>query len=418
MLEGFSVEVDGLVHMDADFGGWIATSWEETTLRDEEILELSQGLIAIESHSGAAGREAEVAAFARDWLQERGVRARLEEVDGGRSNVLAAVGRTGGPRIMLNGHLDTVSGENMAFPAFRPFVRDGRLYGRGACDMKGPVAAMMAALVDLKDADLDGEVLFAGVVGEEERSEGTEALIKRGVHADFCIVGEPSDLEIHLGHRGLEWLEVRFHGVAAHSGAADKGRNAISAAQTFMSLCASHLNPRIAARRHPFLGESTINWGFIHGGEQPSTVAGECRLQLDRRWIPGESVQSVVGELEEMLGVALRLHEGVRGEVVRMENSILTLDHVPTYVEPTHPGVVALAGAIAAESGGEAVYERFPAWTDAALLSGHAGIPSVVYGPGSIRKAHAADEYVPLDELYLAARVYRRACTEFLDGKQ
>jgi acetylornithine deacetylase/succinyl-diaminopimelate desuccinylase len=383
-------------------------------VRDDEILELAKALIAIESHSGTPGREAEVAIFARDWLTARGVDARLAEVDGGRANVLAVIGSPGGRRLMLNGHLDTIGGENMAFPAFAPFVRDGRLYGRGACDMKGPVAAMMAAIVDLRDAVLGGEVLFAGVVGEEERSEGTEALIHGAVRADFCIVGEPSDMQVHLGHRGLEWLEVRFHGMAAHSGAQDRGRNAISAAGTFMSLCDRYLRPRLVERRHPFLGASAMNWGFIQGGEQPSVVAAECRIQLDRYWLPGESVASVLGELAEMLETALRLHPGVGGELVRMENSLLTLDHVPTYVEPEHPGVVALAGAIAAESGTAANYDRFPAWTDAALLSGHAGIPSVIYGPGSIKKAHAADEYVPLDELYLAARVYRRACIDFL----
>lgn len=390
---------------------------------DAEILDLAMRLIAVESHSGTPGRERQCAEVANEWLLAHGVDSRLVEVMDGRRNVVAVAGRPGGGRVMLNGHLDTISGLGMAFPPFEPFVQDGRLFGRGACDMKGPVAAMMAAVADLASRDLPGQVVFTGVVGEEERSEGTEALVTSGERADFCIVGEPSDMEVHLGHRGLEWLEVRLHGRAAHSGAQQEGRNAITAATTFVELCERHLRPRLAARHHPVLGPSAINWGFIEGGEQPSVVAAECRVQLDRYWIPGESVASVLGELEEMLQVALRLHPGVHGALVRMDNSILTMDHVPTYVPPENPGVVALADAISAESGAQPVYGRFPAWTDAALLSGHGGIPTAIYGPGSIKKAHTADEYVPLDELYLAARVYAGACERFLrriseDGQQ
>lgn len=378
------------------------------------MLDLAKGLIALESHSQATGRERRCAEYGLEWLRRHGVEAELAWVADGRANLLARVGPTGGRRLMLNGHLDTIGGEGMAFPAFAPFVGDGRLYGRGACDMKGPLAAMMAAMVDLKDLELLGEVLFAGVIGEEERSEGTEALLASGQQADFCIVGEPSDMEIHLGHRGLEWLEVRFHGVAAHSGAMELGRSAIAAATTFVELSERHLRPRIEARRHPVLGASQINWGVIRGGQQPSVVAPECIVQLDRRWIPGESVQSLLAELEEMLEVTLRLHPGVHGEVVRMQSGMLTLDHVPTYVPAEHEGVQALAAALRQEAGRQETYGRFPAWTDASLLHGHGGIPSVVFGPGSIRKAHAADEYVPLEELFASARIYRRCAAEFV----
>lgn len=384
----------------------------------EEITDLTMRLIEFESHSGTPGRERRCAEFAAEWLDRHGVDVRLEEVQDGRPNVIARVGRPGGRRIMLNGHLDTISGLGMDFPAFSPFVRDGRLYGRGACDMKGPVAAMMAAMVDLERRDLPGEVMFTGVIGEEERSEGTEWLVRSEERADFCIVGEPSEMQVHLGHRGLEWLEIRFHGIAAHSGAQELGRNALTAAATYVELCERHLRPRLAQRRHPVLGPSAMNWGYIHGGEQPSVVAAECVVQLDRYWIPGESVGSVIGELEEMLEIALRLHPGVRGELVRMENSLLTMDHVPSYVELEHPGVVVLGRAIVRETGREPEHGRFPAWTDAALLSGHGGIPTVIFGPGSINKAHTADEFVPLEELHTAARIYARAAEEYLGAPQ
>jgi len=378
------------------------------------VLDLAKDLISLESHSHAPGREQLCAEYGLQWLRRHGVACHLAWVEDGRPNLMARVGAPGGRRLMLNGHLDTIGGAGMDFPAFEPFVEAGRLYGRGACDMKGPLAAMMAAMVDLQDRELGGEVLFAGVIGEEERSEGTEALLRAGEAADFCMVGEPSDLQIHLGHRGLEWLEIRFHGVAAHSGAAERGHSAITAATTFVELTERHLRPRIEARRHPVLGASAINWGVIQGGHQPSVVAPDCTVQLDRRWIPGESIASLVGELEEMLEVSLRLHPGVRGEVRRMPSGMLTLDHVPTYVPAEHPGVRALAAAIRQETGEQPAYGRFPAWTDASLLHSYGNIPSVVFGPGSIDKAHSADEYVPLDALFSAARIYAEAAALFL----
>ena len=180
----------------------------DVCMRDGNVLDLATRLIEVESHSRAGGRERQCAEVAADWLRRHGIQANLFEVIDGRANLLARVGPGGGRRLMFNGHLDTISGEGMAFPAFASFVRDGKLYGRGACDMKGPLAAMMAAMVDLGTMDLGGEVLFTAVGGEEERSEGTEDLLASGERADFCVVGEPSGMEVHLGHRGLEWIEV------------------------------------------------------------------------------------------------------------------------------------------------------------------------------------------------------------------
>ena len=218
---------------------------------------------------------------------------------------IAVYGGSGGRSLflMFNGHTDTVPAYTMDYPPFEPAVRDGNLYGRGAVDMKGQLACMMTAMHLLRDRQipLEGDVIFAGVINEEDRSEGTEYLVRNGPQADRCVVGEPTGMKIMAGHRGLEWLEFEFIGRAAHGGTPQKGINAISKAARFIERVEKQLMPELAKRIHPLIGPAVMNFGVIHGGNQPSMVADRCILQVDRRWIPQEKLDQVLGEYQSIL---------------------------------------------------------------------------------------------------------------------
>jgi acetylornithine deacetylase/succinyl-diaminopimelate desuccinylase-like protein len=179
----------------------------EQALDVSQVVELATGMMAIESHRDAPGRERPCAEYIAGRLVNWGFQPTLATVLEDRPNVYCRLPGTGGGRsLMLNGHIDTVPAYVMDFPAFQPFVKEGYLYGRGAVDMKGPIACMIMAMRLLRDlgVPLRGDLLFAGVINEEDRSEGTEFLVTHGPSADRCVVGEPTSLEIHAGHRGLE----------------------------------------------------------------------------------------------------------------------------------------------------------------------------------------------------------------------
>jgi len=193
----------------------------ESKLDVNEVVDVTSALVSIESHRDAPGRERACAEKAAEIFTRWSMPAELVNVIEERPNVYCRLrGSGGGKELMLNGHLDTVPAYEMTIPPFRPYVENGLLYGRGTVDMKGALACMMVAMRLLRDlhVPLKGDVIFTGVINEEDRSEGTEFLVRNGPHADRCVVGEPTGLEIKAGHRGLEWLEFEFIGVAAHGG--------------------------------------------------------------------------------------------------------------------------------------------------------------------------------------------------------
>lgn len=183
-----------------------------------EVLRLVQDLISIESHIDAPGREAAIGRFLVNWFQEHDIEAELQLVEGDRANVVARVPGGDGPSLMLNGHMDTVPGGDMP-DAFAPRIHDGVLRGRGACDMKGAVAAMacvMAAMVqDDASGHLTGDLLFTGTVGEETGSIGVKALIEAGVKTHYAIVGEPTSLRVGIAHKGACFIRVSLTGRGA-----------------------------------------------------------------------------------------------------------------------------------------------------------------------------------------------------------
>jgi acetylornithine deacetylase/succinyl-diaminopimelate desuccinylase len=315
----------------------IAASGWETLLAD---------LVRTPSHPGIERQEEQVAHLLAAWLRSRGVEATLDPVVPGRPNLLARLSGAGpGRTLLLCGHTDTVP-LNAGDPGvgFSAATRDGRLFGRGACDMKGSLAAMAAATAALAQTSAltSGSVVFAAIVDEEMESLGAERLVASGLLADGAIVGEPTGNRLALGHKGLEWLEVSFAGRAAHGGTPERGINAIAAAARFCTLVEDDLLPQLLARTHPELGPPTLNFGTIDGGDQPSTVAAACRLTLDRRTVPGESYEGVVQELTALLRRVESMRPGLTTTVVRMPGGMRTLEHGPTFTAAGHPLAVAV----------------------------------------------------------------------------
>jgi acetylornithine deacetylase/succinyl-diaminopimelate desuccinylase len=230
------------------------------------------------------------------------------------------------------------------------------------------------------------------------------------------VVGEPTSNAIALGHKGLEWLEVHFRGRAAHGGTPEKGINAVSAAGEFVAHVERELKPRLAARRHPILGAPTLNFGTVRGGDQPSTVAAQCVVALDRRTIPGESFQSIVVELTEILERVERVYPGLRTTVRRVDSGMGALLHVALVTQPDSPLVRSAVAARRAAVGEPGGFSTFPAWTDGALLSGYAGIPTIVLGPGDLSLAHSPRESIPVSEIADAARIYAALALDFCGG--
>lgn len=391
----------------------------------EAVLDLAGRLIRTEGHQDLPAHERAVAELLAAELSARlpGDRSEvsLQAVDGDRANVTAVVrGGLPGPTLMLNAHLDTVPGYGMP-DAYRPVVRDGRLYGRGAVDMKGALAAMVASLETLSAPDVAfrGDLVLTAVAGEESGSAGMQALTA-GPHppgvparADFAIVGEPTSMKVARAHKGAMWIEVEFEGVATHGSVPHEGVNAAYHAARFMTAVESRLVTRLSGRTHPALGSATVNVGVVRGGDRPPMVPARCSVQLDRRWLPDERHGEVLDEVRGIVAELKRTDPRVRA-VVREMAGTSAFVHAPLECPADHPGVVALADVVGERlpGAGEPVGVNF--WTDGALLAARTGTPTVVCGPGDIAQAHSLDEWVALDQLRAAAEVYVEFAARFL----
>jgi acetylornithine deacetylase len=366
-----------------------------------DALALTRLLVRVDSRNpslvaGAPG-EGQCAAILRTVLDAWGFRTELHDVAPGRPNLVARIGRGGGRSVMFNGHLDVVGTEGMIHAPFDAGVRDGRLYGRGSADMKGGIAAMCAAAWRAAQEGLDGEVVIAAVADEEYESLGTRALVARGVRADVAVVTEPTRLAIMPAHRGFVWIEVEVAGRAAHGSRWDIGVDAIRHAGLLLAELDRVDAEVLPSRTHPLLGRGSLHASLIEGGIGMSTYPDRCVLKLERRTIPGESAADAVAEVERACA-AVRSRRATFRAAVR-----LLVAQGPSDVAVDAPLVRTLEAALGA-AGLPVAVEGMSAWTDAALLN-EAGIPAVCFGPGDISLAHAAEEYIPLDEIDRAVTV-------------
>jgi len=364
----------------------------------DTTIQLLRDLIAIDSVNpslvpGASG-ESEIARAIARLLQAGGLDVEVQEVTPGRMNVIGVLqGKQKGRSLMLCGHMDTVGVIGMDAP-FDPVVKDGRVYGRGSQDMKGGLTSMIAAALHLSRNGLKaGSVIVAAVVDEEYASIGADTLVTKW-KADAAVVGEPTDMKIAVGHKGFEWVEITTEGVAAHGSRPRDGRDAIARMGRVLSRL-EKLDREIQGRHaHPIMGTGSLHASMISGGRELSTYPDSCTLQMERRTITGEAERCAFGEVEKIL-------QDLRKEDPEFRASAKFLFHRPPYETPVEHPLPSLIETAVTHQGRKPERGGMTFWTDAAVL-GHAGIPSVVFGPGGAG-LHSISEYVLADDV-LACR--------------
>ena len=347
---------------------------------------------------GGAG-EQEIAGYMKSAMRQLGLTVTQHEPAPDRISTVGLLrGTSNGKSLMLNGHIDTVGVDSMPDP-FSAEIRDGKLYGRGAYDMKGSLAASLAAVKALRDAGhtLPGDLLIAAVADEEYASLGTADLVNH-YHPDAAIVTEPTELTLATAHKGFIWLEVIVTGKAAHGSRPQLGIDANLKMGRFLHELDQLGQELRALKPHPLIGPPTLHAALIKGGSAMSVIADRCELCLERRTIPGETEAQVLAEVQsllERLSAADRdFHATVKSFFVRE----------PFEVAATDPIVQAVQNAASDVLAQKIEPDGVSFWTDAALLAA-AGIPTVVYGPIGTG-AHAAEEWVDLHSVERAALVY------------
>ena len=322
---------------------------------------------------GEAGMVELLAKLLRGW----GGQVKITETAPGRPNILACFpGKNSKRSLLLDAHTDVVAVDGMIIPPFTPTIRDGKLYGRGASDTKGPMAAMLMGLRRVLDEDGQPPVTvwFAGTCNEELGATGAAALMASGFRADMAVVAEPTGFKIVYAHKGALRAAIETAGVAAHSSMPHLGVNAIYK----MLPVIARLEKMTFQNTHPKLGAPTLSVGTITGGSQVNIVPASCRIEVDRRLLPGETREEIVRQLVGNDDVTctvtefyLPFEEALDSPVVRLvaEVSRCVLGHT----EFSTPPYATNAGAYKA-----------------------AGIPSVIFGPGNLAQAHTKDEFIEL----------------------
>ncbi|MDE2824964.1 MAG: ArgE/DapE family deacylase [Gemmatimonadota bacterium] len=364
------------------------------------LQELTAKLVSIDSTNptlspDAAGEE-EIAAYVADWCRDRSLDVRIVDAEGRPSVVAVARGTGGGRSLILNGHLDTVGVAGMDDP-FRPRVEAGRMYGRGAGDMKASVAAMMAVVAGARTMDLRGDVIMTAVSDEEAYSVGTTAVLDSGVTADAAIVTEPTNGEVLVAHKGFVWADVITQGRAAHGSRPEDGLDAITKMGAFLQGL-EQLQADLEQRNgDPLLGSGSVHASVIDGGREMSSYPATCRLGVERRTVPGETARSVIAELEEIA-------EGCRQADPDFKATIdLTFERRPFSIDAGHE-IVELVRTVAARTSGRRPRVSGSAgWMDAALLS-ERSIPTVIYGPAG-GGYHGDNEWVDVSSIEACAEV-------------
>jgi len=377
-----------------------------------DVVDLLRSLVARPSYGEGLGPEDAVVRFLAARFDARGIPYVIRETGGKAYNLLARTG-DGRPSIVLNSHLDTVppgDPDRWDVPPFAARLADGKVYGRGACDAKASVAAMVVAFERLwtERDHLGGEVILSLVGAEETGGLGTRREIELGLRADAAIVGEPTRLTPHVAHKGRMVIEVTTRGVPVHSSNPDRGINAISKmARLIREFDALH--ERVRQRRHPLLGNASSAVTRIEGGVAVNVVPGECVLHIDRRLLPGETADEAFQDYKAIVDAV--------GSELPGPATELRVVHATAPAETAGTALSDVLAEVASEVLGRPVEPAgFSATCDMTYLVNQGGIPTVIFGPGDIALAHEYNEHVAVEELELAAEVYYRVCRAWTKG--
>jgi acetylornithine deacetylase/succinyl-diaminopimelate desuccinylase-like protein len=367
----------------------------------KSVVELLQDLVAIPSVNpqGNPGTEftgeQNLADYVGDFLRTLGAEVTLQHVEIGRPNVVAhfSPDKPALAHLAFAPHLDTVSVAGMTISPFDPAIRDGKLFGRGSSDTKGPMAAALWALHDWakSPARKNSRVrwTFLALMGEEAGNDGAHALANKGFSSDLTLVLEPTQLGVVSAHKGALWLEVDTTGVACHGATPEKGRSAIYAMRRVLEIIEDKIIPGLAHRAHPKLGPVTLNVGTISGGSKINIVPDKCHIELDCRVVPGIEPEAFRHEIES------KLHAVVPGVTVHLQRFSKPLD-----TDESLPWVKRL-GEVAPG------FTTAPWFSDASVLSSP-HCPAICIGPGSIAQAHTKDEFILLGDLEEGEKFFSR----------
>ncbi|MBO67491.1 MAG: acetylornithine deacetylase [Acidiferrobacteraceae bacterium] len=352
-------------------------------------------------------REKEIAEYYLDQMNQLGMDVSSRDVTPGRPNVLGVVhGTNAGASLMLCGHLDTVPAEVYDDP-YNAREADGRIYGRGSCDMKAALACYLEVIRLVKESDLklEGTLILCGVADEEWQMIGSRDIGQHGPFADHCIIGEPSSLAVCPAHKGQYGLFIRTFGKAVHSSIPDEGANAIERMAKIVTALSDYNNELSSREPHPLCGHGSYSPGVIRGGDIASVVPDFCELEIDRRLLPGDTIESVHNDIERILE-ALRIDDpGFRYELSKSSWNIPAND-----VSVDVPVVRSLINAAEVLTGAKSEASAFPGATDAPFL----GSPTIICGPGNLTQAHSIDEYVEIEQLERATLMYLHAVCDLL----
>lgn len=360
------------------------------------VVELLQALVRIPSVNpdGNPGLETlgegACAEYVAEFLRKMGASVKLEPVLPGRPNVVGIFpsNMPGKKRVVFAPHLDTVSIVGMTIDPFSGEERDGKIWGRGASDTKGPMAAMLWALWEMREQlpSLGYEICFAGLMGEEAGQYGSTAFAEKH-RADFAVIGEPTELGIVHTHKGSTWLHLTTRGRASHASTPERGVNAIYKMMDALRVLRETVIPGFAAFSNPVLGAPTASVGTIRGGSKVNIVPDCCEVSIDFRTIPAQDRPEFI--------------EGVVAELRKACPDLEATWHQsrPLWTDPSHPLIAALERAGGKRCGA-------PWFCDAAVFAA-AGIPAVAVGPGSISQAHTNDEWISVDDLHGGVAFYK-----------
>lgn len=350
--------------------------------------------------------EAQAAAFTAGILQSLGLEVTTYALAPTRVNVLGRLAGRGEKALMLNGHLDTVGVDEMPDP-FGAVIRDGKMYGRGTYDMKGAVAAILAATKAIVDSGetLGGDLLVAAVADEEFNSIGTRDILKH-CRVDAAIVAEPTELDLCLAHRGFVWLEVETRGRAEHGSRYDLGIDANMHMGRVLGELETLGEVLLASDGHPLVGPPSLHASTLRGGTELSMYADRCVLQVERRTIPGETDDQVLAEVQAML-------DRLAAADPQFDASVRIIGgNAPFEAQADSPVVQAVDATMTAVLGRRPARVGHAAWLDSAIL-GAAGVDTVIVGPRGAG-AHAHEEWVELDSLVTLAEVLARSAVAYL----
>jgi acetylornithine deacetylase len=385
---------------------------------EKATLSIMEKLVSINSVNPCIEKgqgEIEVSEYIADFLEKLGLEVRTQEVVDGRFNLIGTLKGSGkGKNLMFNGHTDTVGIRNMSIEPLKPLVENGRLHGRGSCDMKGPIAAMIVALKTLSESkvELKGSVSLSTVVGEEFDNVGANKLVTEKQFVKLTqalIVGEPTSLQLAIKHKGFANIEVEVEGKAVHGSVPEKGVDAIEkAAKIIVEM--EKLKKTFGSKKDPLLGQPKMHTSTIEGGREWSVVPDRCVVRFELRTIPGYATSQALKDVENIIRELGSKDPDLKAKVR------LFLSGEPLNTSHDEPMIKGLQKAIKAVKGTQPQIIGLPFYTEAAIFAKALNVPACIIGPGDIAQAHSADEFVRVSEVVEAARIYALTAIDFVNG--